>query len=135
MGDLISPPEDDPVFKRVPGEFRSELHDRIFAPIYPFVFVLMAFAILGAPRTTRQNRNFAIALLVVGILVVRIAGFGLSTTSNSQPVAVLVQYLMLAAVGAGSFWLILRGVIIDAPANLLAPINALFNRAAALRPR
>jgi lipopolysaccharide export system permease protein len=135
IGDLISPPEDDPVFKRVPGEFRSELNDRIFAPIYPFVFVLMAFAILGAPRTTRQNRNFAIALLVVGILVVRIAGFGLSTTSTSQPAAVLVQYLMLAAVSAASIWLILRGVIIDAPANLLAPIGALFSRKASLRPR
>ncbi|MDH8013911.1 LptF/LptG family permease, partial [Klebsiella pneumoniae] len=59
IGDLMSPPPDDPIFKRVPGEFRAELHDRIFAPIYPFVFILMAFAILGAPRTTRQNRNFA----------------------------------------------------------------------------
>jgi len=135
IGDLISPLPDDPVFKRVPGEFRSELHDRIFAPIYPFVFVLMAFAILGAPRTTRQNRNFAIAVLVVGILVVRIAGFGLSTVSTSQPMAVTAQYLMLAAVCAVSIWLILRGVIIDAPANLLAPVRALFSRAAAVRLR
>lgn len=135
FGDLISPPADDPVFKRVPGEFRAELHDRIFAPIYPFVFVLMAFAILGAPRTTRQNRNFAIAVLVVGILVVRIAGFGLSTVSTSQPVAVTGQYLMLATVCAGSIWLIMRGVIIDAPTNLLGPIIALFSRAATLRAR
>lgn len=135
MGDLISPPPEDPVFKRIPGEFRSELHDRIFAPIYPFVFVLMAFAILGAPRTTRQNRNFAIGVLVVGILVLRIAGFGLSTMSTSQPAAVFAQYFMLAAVSAGSVWMIMRGVIIDAPANLLGWINSLLSRGASLRPQ
>lgn len=135
MGDLISPPPDDPVFKRIPGEFRSELHDRIFAPIYPFVFVLMAFAILGAPRTTRQNRNFAIGVLVVGILVLRIAGFGLSTMSTSQPAAVFVQYFMLAAVSVGSVWMIMRGVILDAPANLLGWINGLLSRRVSLRPQ
>ncbi|EKS38737.1 LPS export ABC transporter permease LptF [Afipia clevelandensis] len=135
IGELISPPPDDPVYKRVPGEFRSELHDRIFAPIYPFVFVLMAFAILGAPRTTRQNRNFAIGLLVLGILILRIAGFGLSTVSTSQPVAILVQYVLLAAVSAASVWAIVRGIIIDAPANLLGRVNNLFARVASLRPQ
>ncbi|MGD9838961.1 MAG: LPS export ABC transporter permease LptF [Afipia sp.] len=135
IGELISPPPDDPVYKRVPGEFRSELHDRIFAPIYPFVFVLMAFAILGAPRTTRQNRNFAIGLLVLGILILRIAGFGLSTVSTSQPVAILVQYALLAAVSAASVWAIVQGIIIDAPANLLGRVNNLFARVAALRPQ
>jgi lipopolysaccharide export system permease protein len=135
IGDLISPPPDDPVVKRVPGEFRAELHDRIFAPIYPFVFVLMAFAILGAPRTTRQNRNFAIALLIVGILVVRIAGFGLSTVSVAQPMAILVQYLMLAAVCAASFWMAIRGVIIDAPTNLIGAVNGMFSRMGSLMPR
>jgi len=135
IGELISPPPDDPVYKRVPGEFRSELHDRIFAPIYPFVFVLMAFAILGAPRTTRQNRNFAIGILVLGILILRIAGFGGSTVSTSQPVAILVQYAVLAAVSAASVWAIVQGIIIDAPANLLGRVNNLFARVAALRPQ
>ena len=131
----MSPPPDDPIFKRVPGEFRAELHDRIFAPIYPFVFILMAFAILGAPRTTRQNRNFAIAVLIVGILVVRIAGFGLSTASTSKPFAIPAQYLLLAIVSAGSLWMITRGVIIDAPANLLRRIDNLFSRGVSLKPQ
>lgn len=135
MGDLISPPPDDPAVKRVPGEFRAELHDRIFGPIYPFVFVLMAFAILGAPRTTRQNRNFAIALLIVGILVVRIAGFGLSTVSVAQPMAIVLQYLMLALVCGASFWMTVRGVIVDAPTNLIGAVNGIFSRMGSLMPR
>ncbi len=135
IGDLISPPPDDPIYKRVPGEFRAELHDRIFAPIYPFVFVLMAFAILGAPRTTRQNRNFAVALLIVGILVVRIAGFGFSTIAVSQPAAIPTQYLLLATVCAASVWMTMRGVIIDAPTNLIGAVNGMFSRIGSLMPR
>ncbi|MBN9586775.1 MAG: LPS export ABC transporter permease LptF [Afipia sp. 62-7] len=129
LGDLISPSPDDPIFKKVPGEFRSELNDRVFAPLYPLTFALLAFAFLGAPRTTRQNRNFAIALLILGILVVRIAGFALSTIAVANPVAIYLQYLLLAAVSLGSFWMILRGFIIDAPTGLLTGVQNLFNRA------
>jgi lipopolysaccharide export system permease protein len=130
MGELLSPPPDDPMFKLRPGEFRTELHDRIIAPIYPFVFVLMAFAALGAPRTNRQNRNFAIAVLIVGILVVRIAGFGFSTVSTSLPAAILGQYAMLAVICIGCVWLIFRGVIIDAPSNLFGNIRSVLGRLA-----
>ena len=38
--------------------------------------------------------------------------------STSKPIAILVQYVMLATVSAASVWMILV-VIIDAPANLL----------------
>lgn len=128
FSELLSPPADDPMYQQRPGEFHTELHDRIIAPIYPFVFVLMAFAALGAPRTNRQNRNFAIAVLIVGILVVRIAGFGFSTVSAKVPTAVIGQYAMLAFVCVGSTWLIMRGVIIDAPTNLFARVQRLINR-------
>jgi lipopolysaccharide export system permease protein len=135
MGELLSPPPDDPMFQQRPGEFRTELHDRIIAPIYPFVFVLMAFAALGAPRTNRQNRNFAIAVLIVGILVVRIAGFGFSTVSAKVPAAIIGQYAMLALVCAGSMWLIVQGVIIDAPSNLFSGAQRLINRFMPARAR
>jgi lipopolysaccharide export system permease protein len=55
--------------------------------------------------------------------------------STSQPAAVFVQYFMLAAVSVGSVWMILRGVIIDAPANLLGWINGLLSRRVSLRPQ
>lgn len=67
--------------------------------------------------------------------MLRIAGFGLSTVSTSKPLAIPAQYLLLAIVSAGSLWMILRGVIIDAPANLLGVVNNLLNRVAALRTR
>jgi len=135
LGDLISPQPDDPVFKKVPGEFRAELHDRLFAPIYPVVFVLIAFAILGAPRTTRQNRNFAIAMIILTVLVVRIAGFGFSTAGVASSTPIYLQYAMLAAVSALSVWTILRGIIVEAPVNLTWFAESVLARISRLRPK
>jgi lipopolysaccharide export system permease protein len=135
IGDLISPSPDDPIAQKNLGEFRAELHDRLFAPIYPFAFVLIAFSVLGSPRTTRQNRTFAIAAVILMILGIRIAGFGLSTVSRSLPEAILIQYAMLAVSCVISIWMILRGIVIDAPTNLGAMARSLFGRLASLRPR
>lgn len=133
FGELISPPVNDPIFKKNPGEFRSEFHDRLFAPLYPLVFILMAFAALGAPRTTRQNRNYAIGVLLLAILATRIAGFGLSTVSVSFPAGILIQYLLLMLVSALSLVMILRGVVLDFPVGLADFGRRLFSRVAALR--
>ena len=111
------------------------MNDRFFAPLYPFVFVLMAFAVLGPARTTRQTRNFAFAVLVVAILAVRIAGFGLSTVSAALPGAIAIQYLLLALTCLGSILLILRGFTIDTPTRLLELGRQLTLRSTPLRPK
>ena len=54
---LMFPDPKDPLYLEQPGQFRAELHDRLIAPLYPFAFVVIAFAFLGAPRTTRQSRT------------------------------------------------------------------------------
>ena len=58
--ELLWPAANDPVYAQLAGQFRAELHDRFMAPIYPFAFAALTFAFLGAPRTTRQSRNFSI---------------------------------------------------------------------------
>jgi lipopolysaccharide export system permease protein len=134
MQDLMSPNPDDAVYAAAPGNFRSEFHDRIFAPLYPFVLVLMAFAVLGAARTTRQTRDFAIAALVLSILVVRIAGFGLSTVAASIPTAIALQYLLLLTISTGSMVMILRGVVVDAPTIFAVFFRNIRARLSALLP-
>src|SRR5437879_4946881 len=44
---LVSPSDDDPVFKQLSGQFQAELHDRFLAPVYPFAFAVLSFAFLG----------------------------------------------------------------------------------------
>ena len=51
----------------------AELHDRILAPFYPFAFVVIAFAFLGAPRTTRQSRGAVLAGAIFGVAVLRVS--------------------------------------------------------------
>ena len=60
--------------KLTPGQVRAELHDRIFAPIYPLVFTIITFAYLGAPRTTRQGRAMSIAGASIVIATLRLLG-------------------------------------------------------------
>jgi lipopolysaccharide export system permease protein len=126
--ELIAPPPELLTTEAAGRELRRELHDRLFAPLYPIVFALLAFAFLGMPRTTRQSRNFAVSAMMLTVLVVRIAGFACSTVANKHGIAILIQYALLLTVGATSFTMILRQVIIEAPGNLLEAITALGQR-------
>ncbi len=121
--ELLWPPADDPIFTQLPGQFRAELHDRFMSPIYPFAFAALTFAFLGAPRTTRQSRNFSIGGSILAVFGLRMVGFACSVLAVKTPVAAVVQYLMLlGAIGIG-LWIIIWGVVIEPPAALIEAIN------------
>src|SRR5664280_2469910 len=123
LWELLSPSSDDPVYQQLPGQFRAELHDRLMSPIYPFAFAALTFAFLGAPRTTRQSRNFSIGGSIFAVFGLRIAGFACSVLTVKSPLAAVIQYLMLlASIGIG-LWIIIWGVVVEPPAALLEAIN------------
>ena len=123
LWELLFPAQDDPVYSQIPGQFRAELHDRFMAPIYPFAFAALTFAFLGAPRTTRQSRNFSMGGAILTVFGLRMVGFACSVMTVKTPFAALVQYLMLAlGIGAG-LWLIISGAVIEPPAALIEAIN------------
>jgi lipopolysaccharide export system permease protein len=128
LWELLSPSADDPVYMQVPGQFRAELHDRFLAPIYPFAFAALTFAFLGAPRTTRQSRNFSITSSLLAVFGVRMAGFACSVMAVKSPIAPIIQYLMLAIAIAVSLWIITGSVILEPPAALMETINKLNTR-------
>jgi lipopolysaccharide export system permease protein len=123
LWELLSPDESDPIYKQIPGQFRQELHDRFMAPIYPFAFAALTFAFLGAPRTTRQSRNFSMGSAILAMFSVRMAGYACSVMAVKSPLAPLIQYLMLLAVIGISVWIILGGVVVEPPARLMEAIN------------
>ncbi len=108
---------------QLPGQFRAELHDRFMAPIYPFAFAALTFAFLGAPRTTRQSRNFSISSAILAVFGLRMAGFACSVMAVKSPLAPVVQYLMLTLAIGASLWIILGGVVVEPPAALIEAIN------------
>jgi lipopolysaccharide export system permease protein len=123
LWELMDPDENDPMYKQVPGQFRAELHDRFMSPIYPFAFAALTFAFLGAPRTTRQSRNFSIGGSILAVFGLRMGGFACSVMTVKTPAAAAVQYAMLfAGIGVG-LWLIIAGVVVEPPAAVLEFVN------------
>jgi lipopolysaccharide export system permease protein len=123
LWELLVPDENDAMYKQLPGQFRAELHDRFMAPIYTFAFAALTFAFLGAPRTTRQSRNFSIGGSILAVFGLRMAGFACSVMAVKTPSAAIVQYaLLFAGIGTG-IWIILHGVVIEPPAALMEAVN------------
>ena len=121
--ELLWPAADDPVYIQLPGQFRAELHDRFMAPIYPFAFAALTFAFLGAPRTTRQSRNFSMSTSILAVFGLRMAGFACSVMAVKSSLAPVIQYLMLAAAIGAGLWIIIRGIVVEPPAGLIETIN------------
>jgi lipopolysaccharide export system permease protein len=91
---LLFPDKNEEYYKAIEGRFRAELHDRLSAWLYPLAMALIAFAALGDARTTRQGRGLAIAMAVVAVGALRIAGFAASTAAVRSPAAAFLVYLV-----------------------------------------
>jgi lipopolysaccharide export system permease protein len=135
LWELISPAPNDPIYQQIPGQFRAELHDRFMAPIYPFAFAALTFAFLGAPRTTRQSRNFSISSSILAVFGLRIAGFACSVMAVKSSMAPIVQYLMLVTAICVSMWIIIGGIVVEPPAALTEAIGKLNARLVRLAGR
>jgi len=92
ISDLWRPDPSDAAVREIPGRFRAELHERLVNPLYPLAFMLIAFAALGYPRTTRQTRYGALAVAVALVFVVRIVGLGATNLVARTPLAVPLLY-------------------------------------------
>jgi len=121
---LFDPDPNDPLFKEQPGQFRAELHERLLAPVYPIAFVLIAFAFLGAPRTTRQSAAWSLTGVILAVAGLRLIGFASTVFTVKFPIAAAVQYLAVAGVMALSLFAISRGLIIEPPAFLTKAADA-----------
>jgi lipopolysaccharide export system permease protein len=90
--ELLFPDQGEFYYQYQAGRFRAELHDRLSTWLYPLAMMMIAFAALGDPRTTRQGRGVAVASAVLGVVVLRIAGFAASNAAVRTPVGVLAVY-------------------------------------------
>jgi lipopolysaccharide export system permease protein len=76
------------------GRFRAELHERFSSPLYAFASLMIAFAALGGAQTTRQGRGTAIAGAVIGVVALRIAGFGAASLAVRSAAYAPLMYLV-----------------------------------------
>jgi lipopolysaccharide export system permease protein len=127
--ELAFPAADDPVLKMSPAQFRVEFHERIYAPLYPLAFGIIAFAILGFPRTTRQSRAVSMFAVIAAVSGLRLGGFAGTAIAVGTPAMLAVVYAMIAfSIGLGSY-VIWRGIPVDLEErlNVTAITNSVVN--------
>jgi len=125
---LLFPDPKDAFYIEQPGQFRAELHDRLMAPLYPLAFVVIAYAYLGAPRTTRQSRTLSMLGAVGGVALLRLIGFASTVFGATIPWVLVLQYLAFAAAIGAGLYVIRRGLIIEPPAFVSDWLTALTER-------
>jgi lipopolysaccharide export system permease protein len=125
---LLFPDPKDPILLEQPGLFRAELFDRLLQPFYPFAFAVIAFAYLGSPRTTRQNRTLSIAGAVGAMALLRIIGFVSTVFGANVPILLSVQYIAVAGTIIVGLFVIVRGVVIEPPAFIVETFTKLADR-------
>lgn len=95
-----------PNYKLLVGPFRAELHERFASPLYPFAFVLVAVAIVGQAKTTRQNRIQSIVTAFGIAAACRLAGLAATNIVSLRASALWLLYgipviaVVLALIGA-----------------------------------
>jgi lipopolysaccharide export system permease protein len=128
--ELFMPDPTDPVLVKEPGQFRAEFHDRIVGPLYPLVFMIVTYAYLGAPRTTRQSRTMSLVSAVGGVALLRTIGFASMVFGINRPIALSFQYIAVLATSALGLTAIARGTIIEPPAFMTNAIANITERLA-----
>jgi lipopolysaccharide export system permease protein len=126
--DLVFPAPDNATMLRDPGQFRAEFHDRVVAPLYPLAFTVLAFAWLGAPRTTRQNRAMSMVATILAVSTLRLVGFASMVFGIFAPVLLSLQYITIVVMVVISLRAIASGTAIEIPAPVVAWWNAIGER-------
>jgi lipopolysaccharide export system permease protein len=128
LWELYNPTGTDNLFTDQPNQVRAEFHDRITAPLYPLAFIVMTYAYLGAPRTTRQGRAMSLMGAISAVAALRGLGFVGMIAGVHTPIALLLPYLGLATAFVFGYFAISRGMIIEPPAFVTNAITAITER-------
>jgi len=130
LWDLLWPKADDPLYVAQPDQYLSELHDRLSTPLYPIAFVIVAFAFLGPPQTTRQSRSLALMGMITIVATLRLLGFVSVIVGVHVPSVLALQYVALFGAIGGGLWQIGRGRAVEPAAAMSKLATAVTDRIA-----
>jgi lipopolysaccharide export system permease protein len=113
LWELLWPRPDDALYAAQPDQYRAELNDRLAEPLYPLAFVILAYAFLGPPQTTRQSRTLALMGMIGAVSLLRLTGFISVIVGVRVPGIIYLQYVALFGAMAGGFWQVSRGRAVE----------------------
>jgi len=128
LWELMWPRADDAVYVAQPEQYRSEFNDRLATPLYPLAFIIVAYAFLGPPQTTRQSRALAGLGMMGAIALLRLLGFVSIIVGVRVPSILAVQYIAL-------FGAIIAGLLQISRGRAVEPAAAISRLATAVTER
>ncbi len=106
--ELVNPDPESRFYKRNPGQFQAELHERFASPLYPLAFVFIALAAAGSAQSTRTNRTRSVVTGFAAGAGLRLAGLGLNNVVSVNAMMIPLLYLLPLTAIAISLLVILR---------------------------
>ena len=138
LSELMYPEETSASYKKSPGKFRAELHERFSNPLYPLAFALIALAAIGQAHSTRQNRVQQVALAAVLAAMLRLGGLALNNVVVLDQAATPLLYALPLSAMLGALMLMERArrrlSTSRFPGLILDPIAQAFRLIAGLVP-
>jgi len=104
LGELLNPKSTSKQYRKSPGSFSAELHERFSNPLYPIAFVLIALASIGQAQSTRQNRMQYVAAAFVIAASLRVGGLALNNVVSLQTAMTPLLYLLPLVAAGGALW-------------------------------
>jgi lipopolysaccharide export system permease protein len=89
---LTNPEPNSRLYRTDPGQFRSELHERLVNPLYPITFVFLIVAFVGQARSTRSSRIEALVVAFLVAAMCRLVGLALTNGVGRNPSLVVAIY-------------------------------------------
>jgi lipopolysaccharide export system permease protein len=111
--ELLHPPTNEPNYQTQKDTYRSELSDRLASTLYPFTFLILAYAFLGPPQTTRQSRTLAMLSLILLASLLRLIGFISVIVGVRIPIILSLQFIALFGAMLAGLWQISRGKAVE----------------------
>lgn len=107
--ELVTPAPDSALYKKAPGEFRAEIHERLVSPLYPIAFAFLIVAFIGQARSTRTSRMQSLVLTFLFAASCRMAGLALNSAVTRNPAMLFALYGVPIAAILLSLLIIKRG--------------------------
>lgn len=125
LGFLLNPDPNDPLYKKSPDSYRTELHRRLSDWMYPLAFALVSLVIAGNTRSHRQRRVHPMVYALALAFLVRWLGFSATNLLERRPGFVALPYLVPLACSVVAIYMLATNRQFKAPAAVNQHISRL----------
>lgn len=129
---LLKPSPEDRYYQKYPEQFTAELHNRLTAPLYAFIFAILPLAYMSQAESTRNSRGLTIAAAVGLAFVIRVLGYYFGSLAEVTSLAIPFLYLLPLFTIAIAITLVLKGIQLRVPEKVEMFVEAIFARLSGL---